>query len=293
MVSPDMAAGAAAEAATQAPSASPTDSGTTTDPGTSAAPSGLPEGQAVQDITDADRSRYEGRTVKELYSGYMRQQDYSSKTQQIAQERKYYDNLQYDLDKVRQDPALVEQFKQVYPEKFHAYLRLVSQGTPSQPPQAPQGQQQAGQQFARLDPKTQATIDRLLTTTQQSELKAINAEIDQVFGKMTTKYPYADEEACIARGQALLQVLKKNDPLNPDLKITEQQWDAIWKSQHERGFQLADGQYKKTVKAQIEASRKGADAGGGGGIAGQAPRQHKTIKEATAQALADIELGTI
>lgn len=293
MVSPDMAAGAAAEAAQSAPAPSTPDSGTTTDPGTSAAPSGQPAGQApLVDITDPDRYRYNGRSVKDWDAGYMRQQDYSAKTQQIAQERKYYENLHYDLDKVRQDPALVEQFKQIYPEKFHSYLRFISQGTPSQPPQAP-GQQPAGQQFARLDPKTQATIDRLLTTTQQAELKAINAEIDNVFGKMTTKYPYADEEACIARGQALLQVLKKQDPLNPDLRITEQQWDAIWKSQHERGYQLADAQYKKTVKAQIEASRKGADAGGGGGVPGQAPRQYKTIKEATNQALADIELGSL
>lgn len=294
MVSPDIAAGDAATAA-QDGAASTAPSGTP-DSGTTTAPSGTPEpGSAGQfvDLADPERYRYEGRPVKELYSGYMRQQDYSQKTQAIAQERRFYDNLEVDLERVRAQPALVEQFKAIYPEKFHAYLRWVSTGTPSQPPrqQQQEGQPPSQQQYAQLDPRTKASLDRLIQNSQATELKAINAEIDQVFSKMSTKYPYADEEACIARGQALLQALKKNDPLNQDLRITEQQWDSIWKSQHERSFGLADTQYKKLVNEQIKASKKGADAPGGGGIPGQAPRVHKTIKEASDQARADAELG--
>ena len=163
--------------AAESTGASSTESVTTPDAGGSAAPG---PGQTVNaagqvvDITDPDRYRYNGRPVKDWASGYMRQQDYTSKTQEIAQERKYYENLHYDLDKVRQDPALAEQFKQIYPEKFHAYLRFIQQGTPSQT-QSPQQQQQAAQQFARLDPRTQAAVDRLISTTQQAELKAIIA----------------------------------------------------------------------------------------------------------------------
>jgi hypothetical protein len=233
-------------------------------------------------------------TVKELRSGYMRQQDYTQKTQAFAQDRRFYDNLDADLETVRRNPAMAEQFKATYPERFHAFLRYVFSGTPSQPPQQVQqqpGQQPGQQNYAQLDPRTKAAFDSLLQKTNQAELKAIGAEIDQIFGRMTTKYPYADEEACIARGQALLSALKKQDPLNPEIRISEQQWDAIWKSQHERSYGLADARYKKQVSDQLKASQRGADVPSGGGIPGQAPRAYKTIKEAGDQARADAELG--
>jgi hypothetical protein len=86
--------------------------------------------------------------------------------------------------------------------------------------------------------------------------------------------------------------MKEMDPLNGNITISDKQWDALWKSTNDRVYQLSDSRYKDQVKRQIQAGRSSADTGRGGGIPGQAPRQFKTMKEATAAALADIESGT-
>ncbi len=255
--------------------------------------SGAPSGNAgqVTELADLNRYSYQGRPLKDWTSGYMRQQDYTSKTQEIAQERKYYDNLNVDLARVRSNPQLADQFMKIYPEKFHGYLQLIQQESRQQPQGQPAQQQQS--RYAQLDPGFLAEFNHLKETNRQREVAAITAEIDNVFGKMSQKYPFADEEAVVARGQALLEMMKKQDPSNPNLRITEKQWEQLWKGQHERSRGLSDAQYKKQVQAQIAASGKGGDVGSGGGVPGQAPRQYRTIKEATAAALADIESGAV
>jgi len=244
------------------------------------------------DIDAPDRYRYQGRSIKEWESGYMRQQDYTSKTQAIAQERKYIDNLAVDLDRVRSNPTLAEQFRSIYPEKYHAYLRYVLSENSANNPQSQSSYQQQQRQFAQLDPGVEMRINNLERTIRDKEVAAISAELDNKFRTLSEKYPFADEEAVIARAQALLNKMKEMNPGNPDIRISDKQWDALWKSQHERSYGLSDARYKKQVQSQINASKKGSDMGQGGGIPGQSPRQFKTIKEATSQALADIEAGT-
>lgn len=251
-----------------------------------------PQGQFV-DVDTLDRYRYKGQSLKDWESGYMRHSDYTQKTQALAEERKYYENLAFDLDKVRTNHSLAEQFRQIYPEKFHPYLRYILENSAGSQPQTRQAQGQPGQQSARMDPSLEMRINNIERSFREKEVSAIQAELDQKFKGLQSKYPYADEEAVIARAQALLAKMKEADPLNPNLKITDKQWDVLWKGQHDRAYQLADQNYKKQVQAQVQANKKGAESGKGGGIPGQAPRQYKTIKEATAQALADIELGSV
>lgn len=248
-------------------------------------------GQPIE-IDSLDRYRYKGQNLKDWESGFMRQQDYTQKTQHIAQERKYYDNLSYDLETVRSNPQLAEQFKSIYPEKFHGYLRYVLENSAGTPQQRPNGGNQASQ-YARLDPATEERIKRIESSYLEKEKAAITAELDSKFKTLSQKYPFADEESVVVRAQTLLSKMKEADPLNQNLKISDKQWDALWKAQHDRNHQLADAQYKKQVKSQVQANQKGSGGGKGGGIPGQAPRQFKTIKEATEQALADAEAGNI
>lgn len=259
----------------------------TSESGSSSAPSG--QAPQIVDITDPARYRYEGRPLKEWQSGYMRQQDYTAKTQAYAQERRYVENLHIDLERVKANPQLAEQFRQIYPEKYHAYLRLIESGTPrpTANPQTPQ------QQYAQLDPRFVAEFNQMKESQRQREVQAISAELDNVYQKYQQKYPFADDEAVTARAQALFQKLKEQDPMNPNVRISDKQWDALWKSQNERAQKLAEDRYKTQVKAQLEASRKGSSAGGGGGVPGQAPREFKNLKEATQAAMRDIESGAI
>lgn len=248
-------------------------------------------GQPVE-IDSLDRYRYQGRPLKDWETGYMRQQDYTQKTTQLSQERKYFDNLAVDLDRVKQNPSLAEQFRTIYPEKFHAYLRYV-ENSGQAPRQANEQSAQQQQQYSRLDPAMEMRINNLEKSFRDKEVAAISAELDNKFRTLSQKYPFADEEAVVARAQALLAKMKEMNPLNQNISISDKQWDALWKSQHERSHGLSDAQYKKQVQSQIQANRKSSEAGKGGGTPGQAPRQFRTIKEATTQALSDIESGTI
>lgn len=270
------------------------ESGAQESSGSDLAPSGgspaAPSGQPVA-LQSLDNHTYNGRPLKEWESGYIRQQDYTQKTQALAQDRRYFDNLHVDLDRVKSNPALVDQFKQVYPERFHAYLRFAI--AESQNQERSQQSNQQAQQYARLDPKFEAEFNQMKENLRQKEVAAISAELDAKFKTFSQKYPFADEEAVVARAQALLAKMKEIDPTRRDVLITDRQWDALWKSQNDRAYSLTDAQYKKQVQSQLQASKKAADVGGGGGVPGQAPRRHKSIKEATAAALADIEGGSL
>jgi hypothetical protein len=258
-----------------------------------AAQSASDPGQPV-DLDSLARYRYQGRNLKDWESGYMRQQDYTQKTQALAQERRFMENLAVDLDRVKQNPHLAEQFRQIYPQKYHAYLRYVAQETQASQPQAPgqYGQQPGQPSYARLDPAMEQRIHQLEANFREREVAAIQAELDSKFKTLSEKYPFADEEAVVARAQALLAKMKEMDPTR-DHRINDKQWDALWKSQNDRSYGLSDAQYKKHVQAQLKQAKKSADVSAGGGTPGHPPRQFRTLKEATAQALADADEGTI
>ena len=115
---------------------------------------------------------------------------------------------------------------------------------------------------------------------QQRKLEAVNAELDARFKVMGEKYPYADQEAAIARAQALHA---KGIPLN------DKNWDAIFKAVNDKNIELFKKYGSQQVNKQKTANQRGKDAASGGGIPGQAPRQPKTIKEASQYALEEMQ----
>lgn len=224
----------------------------------------------IVDLDSLEKFKYAGRelTPKELQSMVMMQSDYTRKTQAIAEERKYYENLQYDLAAVKGRPDLAEKFKSVYPEKFHTYLDYVLDKQAMNQNQMPQ---QQNQKYS-MDPEFKSRFDALEADLQERKTAAINAELDAKFKTLSEKYPYADEEAAIARAQSLL---------DRGEKITDQVWDAIWKTVNQKNEDLFKKKYSEQFNKQKTANLKGKDAAAGGGIPGQAPRQPRTIKEAT------------
>lgn len=245
-------------------------------------------GSQLVDLDSLEKFRYGGRewTPKDLQSSILLQNDYTKKTQALADERRYYDNLAHDLANVKADPRLIAQFKQTYPEKFHSYLKYV---TPAQAQAAAQQQQQRQQQQA--EPKSEQALEerlnRIESDLHEKKVAAIEAELDAKLSKLSEKYPMADEEAALARAQAFLD--KKRIDHGSGATVTDKDWDAIYKSVHERNQKLADQYYSKKVKEQTQANRKGKDVASGGGIPGQAPQRPKTIKEASQFALQELE----
>ena len=226
------------------------------------------QAQAILDLDKAEKFRFDNRewTAKELKDSMMFQSDYTKKTQALSEERKYYDNLAYDLDAVKQNPDLAEKFKGIYPEKFHKLLGYVS--TP------PQTQTPANNPVSQQPPEVSQWIKRLETVEgrfKEQEVSAINAELDAKFSKLSEKYPMADEEAVIARAQSYM---------DQGHKLDDKSWDKLWSAVHEKNQKLADQYYANKVKQQTSANQKGRDIAAGGGTPGRAPVKARSVNEA-------------
>ena len=234
------------------------------------APAPEPASQGPVDLDSVEKFRFGGKewTPKEFQGAYMMQADYTRKTQQLAEERKYYDNLSVDLNAVKGNPSLEAKFREVYPAKFHAYLDYVAQ---KKEPGAAQNQ------YANIDPAYMQRFNALEADMNTRKVEAINAELDARFKSLSEKYPLADEEAAIARAQSLHA---------QGVKLTDQVWDKIWKAVSDKNEIV----FKKYGTAQVDkqknANQRGKDVAPGGGIPGQTPpKKPRTIKEAQALAL--------
>src|ERR1700748_3169479 len=116
--------------------------------------------EANRDITDLDkleRLPFEVRDwdPKSLKNAMLAHADYTRKTQEIAEARKYADNFSADLGHVMDDPSLLAKMRQIYPAEYvqHAEAilsRLGKTGNPgnqSQP--APSDNSQTENPLAR------------------------------------------------------------------------------------------------------------------------------------------------
>lgn len=229
-------------------------------------------------------------TRQELERGHMMHSDYTKKTQELAQERKYIDNLSADLKKIASNPALATEFKRIYPSKYHGYLDLVqqsrstSQGT-SQQAQSPSEIQRLSQELMQV----QNVIRMYEQQSHEERVKQSTTEIDSAFAKYQSKYPlstprdpktgYADESRILNAAQA---VIDSGEPLN------DKAWEKIFKSSHAFYEAAFKGHYKQTANSQKAANARGKDIGSGGGIPGNAPNLPRTIKDATKAALQDL-----
>lgn len=243
-----------------------------------------PEGEAapqpIVDLDSVEKFKFAGREWKpnELKDAYMMQSDYTKKTQALSEERKYYDNLQHDLESVKQNPSLAARFKAIYPEKFHTFLGYVSPATPRV--QETNGLEQTKSQ---ADPELLTRLERIETDFRDRKIQAINAELDSKFKTLGEKYPYADEDSVVARAQTLLESKRQTSPLSEQASqtITDKEWDDLWKSSNERTQKLADKHYASKVTQQKNANSNGKDVSSGGGIGGNAPKQPRTIRDAS------------
>ena len=238
-------------------------------------PSAAPTAQEMMDLESVQKFRFGGKewTPKEFQGAYMMQADYTRKTQQLAEERKYFDNLNADLAAVKANPSLESKFREVYPAKYHAYLDYVAQKKEAQA-----GNGQPGQ-YGNIDPEFKRRFDMLEADMNTRKAEAINAELDARFKTLSEKYPLADEEAAIARAQALH---------SKGIQLTDKVWDQIWKAVSDKNEAVFKKYGSAQVNKQKQANQRGKDAASGGGIPGLAPKQPKTIKEASKFALEEI-----
>lgn len=230
---------------------------------------------SIAELEKLGKIKFEGRewTAQELKSAMMMQQDYSRKTAEIAQERKYHENLEADLESVRANPQLVGQFKALYPQKFHQYLKYADSQT-----------QSTGHQQSAVPQEVLTKLEELTAFKTNFEVKNLEAEVDQAYSKLSEKYPMADEVSVTARAE---RALKQGAQLrDAEGKLNVSELEKIFKAEHERIKQVVDTHYKTQFEQQKAASSKARDVAGGGGVPGQSP-ERMTFDQATQKAIKD------
>ena len=242
------------------------------------APSTAPQ---ILELDKHERVKWNGQewSLKDLQSSVLRQSDYTRKTQELAKEREFVENLPYDLARVQQDASLVQAFKQIYPEKFHALVKQFEAKAvePSVPTESKAG----------IDPVYLSRLEKIESSLMEKEVQAIEASLDNTMASMKTKYPMADEESVLARASNLLESKSFAD-LDKQGRITEAGWEKIFKAVGERNQKMAETHYKSLVDKQTKASAKAKDGGLGSGVAPGAAPKKMLLKDAEKYALEQI-----
>jgi hypothetical protein len=289
--------------------ASAPDTGETTETPESTQEVGDLSQKQVEDILDLSsgnrKLKVDGKvyTVDELKKMMLRHDDYTKKTQALAETRKkteadqkkaeaegkYASNFAADIERVLANPNLESDFMQIYPKKYQiAYQRIKNARTGIS-----QGQGEQGQTFTR-DPAMQDVLRTLQDWEQkmssfeekvlQAETEKEEARLNAVFSTLQTKYDLGDESAnanlhdlVIARAQAL-----DRDPTQEDLETLYKNGYEVWNRAVKSGG-------SKAFKDQKEANKKASDVATGGGIATGAPVVNKTFKDARKAMTAALE----
>lgn len=244
-----------------------------------------PDLEDIVDLGKLPKFKWNGKvmTAKELQAQAMMQSDYTKKTQEISQTKKYYENLYYDLQNVNKNPALAAEFKRIYPKQFHSYLDQILQEEAQTKPttETPQREKVEESKAQPVDPR----LDEMYNFYKEQRLQSAQEKVDALFDRLTTKYPDADEAKIISRVQTLIDLNRKNphEYQRPDDAAIEK----LFKQEHE-GFEK---KLKERTSAMLDEQRKanirGRGPSAGGATAGVAPKQARTIKEATELALQD------
>lgn len=225
------------------------------------------EAQAILELDKAQKFKLDGRewTPDQLKKSIMLHSDYTKKTQSVAETRKYYDNLEHDLEFIKSNPnkeQAMQMFMEIYPKAFHKYLSLIGGG--SEQAQALQTQSQN----AQLPPELMKDLQMVKNYVQEKETQAIEAQLDNTFAALSKKYPDGDEDIVLARAQALLDAKRETEP---GFRITNEIWDKLWKSSHEKNVSKYESRQKGILEKQRTANTSARGPAPGGGTPGQAP----------------------
>jgi uncharacterized FlaG/YvyC family protein len=239
--------------------------------------------EELLDLDKQERVRFEGRewSVKDLRNAYLMREDYTRKTQELAEARKYADNFDADLSTVLREPNRLSDFARIYPPSYvEKVQRILERANPESAQASSQGQ---AQRPAELPPEMRELLQFKQTWEQERKEQAIQStqrELDTMFSDFGKKYEFANHKAV---NNAAISVVEAGHKLTPQLL------EKLFKQEHEDMKALFEKSYKNKVQAQKQAGFKARDAGPGGSAPGAAPKVNKTLREARDQWLSDLE----
>lgn len=229
------------------------------------------------DLQKLGKFRFEGQemTYEDLKNSWLRHSDYTKKTQALAEEKKFSDNLRHDLIHVKKNPSLVSEFKKLYPEKYHSYLDFVIE---AQKTEAPQNHAQLPPEI--LDKLNQH--EQLLSSFQQEKFEAERAKIDSTLEaheqKFLKKYPSAELGSVYHRLEAHVKTMRQDNPDYGFKDLNEKVIEAIYKADHDHFEKRMTEREKQKLKTIREVNARGADVPTGGGVPSQ-PASRTRLKD--------------
>jgi hypothetical protein len=217
------------------------------------------------------------------------QGDYTKKTQALAQERKaleedkkFRENLAWDLMAVKQDPSKVQEFIKVYPQSYHRYIEDFLKSNSSNQ------QQTQVQQQPQVDVRLMSKIERLEKFYNEQEIARESAEVEKTMAELSKDYPDAAKFQEMVLSRAYEARLAGS-------ALSREDWEQFYKQVDDQVKATLKQHYGEKVKQQLEANAKGKDVGAGGGTAGRAPNvppKFKSFDEIQKYAEASLKSGT-
>lgn len=242
------------------------------------AQSGMPSGDvamAIAELDKMDKFKLDGQewTLKDLKAAIMRQKDYTQKTQTLSEERKsfqeerkFHENLAWDLQKVRDNPEMAKEFVKIYPQAFHKHVEEFLKANTQNPAQQNQVQR------PQVDIQTLSRLDKLEKFYNDQEVSRQEAEITKTVDELSKKYPDAANFREMVLSRAYEARMGGSNLTNDD-------WEKIFKDVDGEVSELLKAKYGSLVKKQMEANTRAKDVGAGGGIADRAPVKFKKFDE--------------
>lgn len=240
--------------------------------------------QAIQEMLELDKHqsfKWKGQEWKldDLEKSILLHKDYTKKTQSLSSERKaleeekkYQENLAFDLWALKEDPSLLNKFIQTYPQKYHEYAKYAIEGSS-------QNSNPQQQNKPQPDIDLMSRLQKLESATQQQEVAKQEQEINSQLEKFSKKYPDAIQEMVLGRIY---------EAHSQGAKLTEDVWEDAFKQVDNQIKNLVKARYGEMVKKQTESNKKARDVESGGGTVGQAPRKVSSFREATNLAIQDL-----
>jgi len=242
----------------------------------------------LAELEKMDKFRFDGQewTAKDLKNAILRQQDYTRKTQDLSEarktfenERKFYENLHADLNIVKQNPHLAQEFLKIYPQKFHGALKQIMGD------QAQLQSQQVPKQESKFDVDVMSRLTNLEKFYHEQEVAKNEAQINSTVDTLSKKYPDAIPEMAIGRVfEAYAQALKTD----PNAKLTPEMWEDTFKSVDKFMKDRISTMYRTKQQEQLKANKRASDVSSGGGTVGRAPQKFSRLKDVTEYAVKDL-----
>lgn len=247
-----------------------------------AAPESANEAPAVTELDGLSEFTFQGNKYKpdDFYKILNEHKTYSEQVKSFSDEKKFYDNLDSDLEHVLNDPSLAQKFKTIYPPKFHSYVDKLLKNQGQAPAQANTAQPSLPKEFLNEFGQIKQRLSFFEKRAFDAEVQSANAKLEAMMPPLLSKFPLANEDQVYTRAEALLQ---------SGQKLTDKTWERLVRESHEAQQKRSDQYYSAKAKLQIEKGQRAADTGPGGGTPGQAPKKLRTFAEAQEAMLASLK----